>query len=75
MQMDKAVQRACPWASGRACARQTQQVMEEVMAKSKAARSARQLQRAEDLDATEALDANFAALVSQGGLEGLVRAP
>lgn len=51
------------------------QVMEEVMAKSKAARSARQLQRAEDLDATDALDAQFAALVQQGGLEGLVRAP
>ena len=43
------------------------------MAKSKAARSAKQLQRAEDLDATDALDADFAALVSQGGLEGLVR--
>ena len=49
------------------------QVMEEVMAKSKAARSARQLQRAEDLDATDALDAQFASLVQQGGLEGLVR--
>ena len=48
------------------------QVMEEVMAKSKAARSARQLQRAEDLDATDALDAQFASLVQQGGLEGLV---
>ncbi|KAK9839415.1 hypothetical protein WJX81_000656 [Elliptochloris bilobata] len=53
--------------------RTKKEVMEEVMAKSKAARSAKREQRAEDLDATDALDAQFAALVAQGGLADLVR--
>ena len=42
------------------------------MAKSKAARAAQREQRAEDLDATDKVDADFAALLAGGGLAGLV---
>lgn len=49
------------------------QVMEEVIAKSKAFRAAKMQQREEDLDATEALDTDFSSFVEAGGLEGLVK--
>jgi hypothetical protein len=58
--------RSATWAARRA------QVMAEVMAKSKAARAAQREQRAEDLDATDKVDADFAALLAGGGLAGLV---
>ena len=46
------------------------QVMEEVMAKSKAFRAEKQKQREEDLDATEALDKSLAALMQSGAIQG-----
>lgn len=49
------------------------QVMEEVMAKSKAFRAAKQRQREEDLAETEALDSTFAALLQGGALAGLLK--
>jgi hypothetical protein len=47
--------------------------MEEVMAKSKAHRADRHLQREEDAAATQALDDTFRALVAEPALGSLVR--
>ena len=49
------------------------QVMEEIMAKSKAFRAEKGQQREADLDATEALDADLAQLMQGGALQGLVK--
>ena len=49
------------------------QIMEEVMAKSKAHRADRHLQREEDETATLALDDTFRALIAGPALAGLLR--
>ncbi len=48
-------------------------VMEEVIAKSKAGKAARQMQKEEDLTATDALDASFASLLQNGALAPLMK--
>ena len=48
--------------------------MEEIMAKSKRAKAERQMQRDDDLGATEALDATFADLLQSQGLAAIMRA-
>ncbi|KAK9815549.1 hypothetical protein WJX72_005610 [[Myrmecia] bisecta] len=53
--------------------RTKKEIMEEVMAKSKAYKAEKQQQREEDLTATEALDQDFKQLVQAGGLARLVR--
>lgn len=47
--------------------------MEEVIAKSKAAKAARQMQKEEDLTATDILDASFASLLQTGALVPLMK--
>ena len=47
--------------------------MEEVIAKSKAAKAARQIQKEEDLTATDILDASFASLLQTGALMPLMK--
>lgn len=47
--------------------------MEEVIAKSKAAKAARQMQKEEDLTATDILDASFASLLQTGALTPLMK--
>ncbi len=49
------------------------QVMEELIAKSKAFKAAKSEQRDEDLEATEALDTKLASLLESGCLAGLVK--
>jgi nucleolar protein 14 len=49
------------------------EVMEELIAKSKAFRAAKQHQREEDVEETEALDKAFRELGAAGALAGLVR--
>ncbi len=51
------------------------QVMQEVMAKSKAFKAAKQQQREEDLSATDALDADFKQLLEAGDLGLQFKAP
>ena len=47
--------------------------MAEVIAKSKAAKAARQMQKEEDLTATDILDASFASLLQTGALTPLMK--
>ncbi len=49
------------------------QVMEELIAKSKAFKAAKSQQQDEDLEATEALDTKLASLLESGSLAGLVK--
>ncbi|CAL8463440.1 g2974 [Coccomyxa elongata] len=49
------------------------EVMEELIAKSKAFKAAKSQQRDEDLEATEALDTKLASLLESGSLAGLVK--
>ena len=47
--------------------------MEELIAKSKAGKAARQMQKEEDLTATDVLDASFQSLLQAGGLTALLK--
>lgn len=49
------------------------QVMEELIAKSKAGKAARQMQKEEDLTATDVLDASFQSLLQAGDLSALMK--
>lgn len=49
------------------------QIMEEIMAKSKAGKAERQMQREDDLAATEALDATFRELLAGPALATILR--
>ena len=48
-------------------------MMEELIAKSKAGKAARQMQKEEDLTATDVLDASFQSLLEAGDLSALLR--
>ena len=47
--------------------------MEELIAKSKAGKAAKQMQKEEDLTATDVLDASFQSLLQAGGLSALLK--
>lgn len=47
--------------------------MEELIAKSKAGKAAKQMRKEEDLTATDVLDASFQDLLQAGGLSALLR--
>ena len=47
--------------------------MEELIAKSKAGKAAKQMQKEEDLTATDILDASFQSLLQAGDLSALLR--
>ena len=49
------------------------QVMEELIAKSKAGKAARQMQKEDDLTATDVLDASFQSLLQAGDLSALMK--
>ncbi|KAK9802968.1 hypothetical protein WJX73_000915 [Symbiochloris irregularis] len=54
--------------------RSKKEVMEEVMAKSKAFKAAKQKQREDDFDETDALDSTFTSLMQGGMLSGIIKA-
>ena len=66
----------CPWHSPYPLCQtkvSARQVMEEVIAKSKAAKAARQMLKEEDLTATDILDASFTSLLQTGALVPLMK--